>query len=290
MKAIKHNKLRFLSIVLNDFLTFLLSGAAYSFFFMQIFPMLEQISKLTGLKVLQSFDAQTEDQIMQVAASILDFTKLYDEIILQVIYFSLSLLIIWIVLQSISWHNSYKIIHSDKKSNIKINIKTKFTIRAKAFAVYFLKFTTVSIIAFILMIILIYLSFKALFVLTFTQAAIKPEFTPYLVPVLIVIVLYFTTAAYTQINNLVSNTALRKENLKQFKSMIKSSINLNTFAIFLISLAFIAIFAVLITLFARYLGMAAGASLLVVTPIIMLEFPLIAFARLWLLTETSQTK
>ncbi len=290
LDTIKHNKLRFLSIVLNDFLTFLLFGASYSYFFMQIFPMLEQISKLTGLKVLQSFDAQTEDQIMEVAASILDFTKLYNEIILLVIYFSLSLLIIWIVLQSISWHNSYKIMHSDKKSNLKTEVKIKFIMRVKAFAVYFIKFAAVSIIAFVLLITLLYLSFKALFLLTFTQAAIKPEFTPYLVPVLIVIVLYFTTAVYTQINNLASGITLRKEYFKQLKSIIKSSININTFAIFLISLAFIAIFAILITLFARYLGMATGASLLVVTPIILLEFPLIAFARLWLLAETNQTK
>lgn len=287
LNSIKHSKLRFFFISLNDFFTFIMFGAAYSYFFMQIFPMLESISKLTGLKVLQSFDAQTEQQIMEVAASILDFTKLYDEIIKMIFLFALTLFVIWIILQSVSWYNSQKIVdkivHATK-------IKTGFTAIIKAFAAYLLKFTVVSIIAFILLTTLIYLSFKALFVLTFTQAPIKPELTTYLVPLLLVIVLYLTTAAYTQINCLASLTKSKKEYIMHFKSMIKSSININTLAIFFISLAVISLFAVLITLFARYLGMAAGASLLVVTPIILLEFPLIAFARIWLQIETSQTK
>lgn len=289
LKAIRHNKLRFFFISLNDFLTFILFGAVYSYFFMQIFPMLESISKLTGLKVLQTFDAQTDDKIMEVAASILDFTKLYDEIIKLVFLFTLALLAIWIISQSISWYNSqrivYKMSHGTKE-------KINFTARIKGFAGYFLKFTIVSIIAFLLLITLIYLSFKALFVLTFTQAAIKPELTSYLVPVLMVIVLYLTTASYTMIRFKDRNKDNTQNKFKasQLKDTLRDAINTNTFLIFILSFAVIALSALLITLFIRYLGMTAGATMAMVTPIILLEFPLIAFARLWLLTETDQMK
>ncbi|HIH43426.1 TPA: hypothetical protein HA246_07350 [Candidatus Woesearchaeota archaeon] len=252
--------------------------------------MLESISKLTGLKVLQSFDAQTEDQIMEVAASILDFTKLYNEIIKLVLLFALAILVIWIISQSISWYNSQKII--PKIAHI-AKEKINFTAKIKLFAGYFLKFTVVSIIAFLLLITLIYLSFKALFVLTFTQAAIKPEFTTYLVPVLLVIVLYLTIASYTLIqfkDRNKDNNTQNKFNALQLKETLRDAINTNTFLIFILSFAVIALSALLITLFIRYLGMTAGATMAMVTPIILLEFPLIAFARIWLLTETTQIK
>ena len=270
--------------MLDDFLTFLLFGAAYSYFFMQIFPKLEAISRLTGIKVLQTFDSQTEQQINQVASTIIEFTKLYNEIKYLIIYFAVTLLVIWIITQSVAWYNTNKIIDSKREHGFKK--------RVQAFLLYLSKFSAITVISFLLLSLLIYLGFKLLFLITFTAGNLKPEFTPYIVPVIILIVMYFTLIAYTQI----LSTNMRSANLQSanvqsaniqntITSALKQSFKFNSFAIFILSLLFISIFAVLITLLARSFGSSYGASILYVTPLILLVFPLIGISRLWLLYE-----
>jgi hypothetical protein len=171
----KQNKLRFASIVLTDFLNFFAFGLVHFFYFMMLLPKLQSITQLSGLRTLQAFDSQTDEQISQVMSQITEFTSLYNEIITLIIYYALSLLLLWIIFQSVSWYLS-----STNKPKLKQYFK------------FLYRFSISSLLFFAGLSLLIYFIFKVIFLFSFTDAQIKPDAAPYLVITAIILISYFT--------------------------------------------------------------------------------------------------
>jgi len=262
LNTIKRSKLSFASVVFADFLNFFAFGMVHVLFFLQIFPLLENISKLSGLSALQAFDSQTEEQLSQVMLQVSEFTDLYSNLITSLAYYGLSLLVIWVLFQSISWYLSSEII-----------AKHKFGFRQ--YLSYLIKFAYISVLCFAVFSLLIFIIFKVIFLFTFTNVEVKADLAPYLIGAAILLVLYLSLAAYTKLGS-----------KNMFHSTLKQLIRFNFAAVSVISASLLALISLLITYLADFLAATFITSLIMVVPLVILVFPLIAFARLWLIEAT----
>ncbi len=254
LDIVRKNKIKLLLPIGIDIVGFIAASIIYSYFFLKLHPHLRELVEIVGPllgKELASISSQGE--LTALAGSVMRLQNLFGDITKLLLWMAVSLFVVWLVSQIVSWYSVKKIVKKVK------------------FWRYVRDFSIVSSITFVVFIAFVKIVFKASYFSEIVGGKIAdPKNVSVIILIGMIILLYLMVVFY-----------LNCGEKNMFRKSIRDLVKVRMVGIFVVSLLILAIIGWILYKLMFLLSLGTGESIALFAPVYLLMFPIIVVVKLF---------